>query len=114
MPVSLARFRPLIAAAALAGLAACSGVQFPYKLDVRQGNYVTPEMTSQLRVGLNQAEVRNIMGSPLLIDPFHADRWDYVYRFVPGKGPIEERRMTLYFKDGKLTRVEGDVVAAQK
>ncbi|MEC5400290.1 outer membrane protein assembly factor BamE [Uliginosibacterium sp. H1] len=93
-------------------LAACSGTQWPYKIDVRQGNYVTQEMLAQLKPGMTAEQVRFIMGSPLLIDSFRTDRWDYVYRFTPGKGPIEQRRVALFFADGKLSRVDGDVAPA--
>ncbi|MDQ8023495.1 MAG: outer membrane protein assembly factor BamE [Moraxellaceae bacterium] len=93
-------------------LTACSGTQWPYKIDVRQGNYVTQEMLAQLKPGMTQEQVRFIMGSPLLIDTFRTDRWDYVYRFTPGKGPVEQRRVALFFADSKLSRVDGDVTAA--
>jgi outer membrane protein assembly factor BamE len=83
----------------------------PYRIDVRQGNWVTQEMVSQLRPGQTRDQVRFILGSPLLTDMFHADRWDYVYRFQPGRGDAEQRRLVLYFQDDKLVRVGGDVVA---
>ncbi len=100
-------------------LAACSSTSgitshlTPYRIDVRQGNYVTQEMAAQLKPGLTKDQVRFILGTPLLTDMFHADRWDYVYRFQPGYGPAEERRLTVFFQDGKLARVAGDVVANQ-
>jgi outer membrane protein assembly factor BamE len=55
--------------------------------------------------------VRFILGSPLVADMFHADRWDYVYRFQPGRGEVEQRVLTVFFQDNKLLRVAGDVVA---
>lgn len=100
-------------------LAACSNLQLPempslvspYRVDVRQGNFVTQEMVAQLRPGLTREQVRFILGSPLVTDLFHADRWDYVYRFQPGSGEALQRRLTVFFQDNKLTRVAGDVVA---
>jgi len=83
----------------------------PYKIDIRQGNYVTQEMVAQLKLGQSREQVRFVLGTPLLTDAFHADRWDYVYRFQPGHGEVQQRRMSLYFADGKLARIEGDVVA---
>ncbi|MFA7281356.1 MAG: outer membrane protein assembly factor BamE [Sterolibacterium sp.] len=83
----------------------------PYKIDIRQGNYVTQEMAAQLKLGQSRDQVRFILGTPLLTDAFHADRWDYVYRFQPGHGEIQQRRMSLYFTDGKLARIDGDVTA---
>lgn len=85
----------------------------PYRIDVRQGNMVTQEMVAQLKPGLTRDQVRFILGTPLVADLFHADRWDYVYRFKPGRGSQEaqQRRLVVYFEDGKLARVGGDVVA---
>lgn len=103
--------RSLLIALVLAGLAACGPLR-PYKIDVRQGNYVTQEMVAQLSPGMTEEQVRFIMGSPLLVDPFHADRWDYVYSFAPRGKLSETRRITVLFKDKKLSSVEGDVVAA--
>lgn len=100
-------------------LSACSstpevtGWLSPYRIDVNQGNYVTQEMVARLKPGMTRDEVRFILGSPLISDIFHADRWDYVYRFQAGKGETQQRRLTLYFVDGKLARVGGDVVAAE-
>jgi outer membrane protein assembly factor BamE len=83
----------------------------PYKIDVRQGNYVSQEMVAQLKPGQTKDQVRFILGTPLVADMFHADRWDYVYRFQPGKGEIQLRRVVVFFGEGKLVRVGGDVIA---
>ncbi len=84
----------------------------PYRIDVRQGNFVTQEMVSQLKAGQTKDQVRFILGTPLIADVFHADRWDYVYRYQPGHGEATQRRIVVYFADGKLARVAGDVVAS--
>lgn len=98
-------------------LSACSSVPrlvTEYKIDVQQGNVLTQEMVSQLRPGLSKDQVRFILGTPMLVDMFHADRWDYVYRLQKGKtDEVETRRFSTFFDaDGKLLRVAGDVVAA--
>jgi outer membrane protein assembly factor BamE (lipoprotein component of BamABCDE complex) len=77
----------------------------PYRIDVRQGNFVTQDMVAQLKPGLSREQVRFILGSPLVADMFHADRWDYVYRFQPGHGEASSARLTVFFQDNKLTRV---------
>jgi outer membrane protein assembly factor BamE len=84
----------------------------PYRLDVRQGNLITQEMISQLKKGMTRDQVRFALGTPLLTDPFHADRWDYVYRFKPGYGEAEERVITVHFEGDQLVQVSGDVTAA--
>ncbi|MCX7897615.1 MAG: outer membrane protein assembly factor BamE [Rhodocyclaceae bacterium] len=100
-------------------LAACSstpevsGWLSPYRIDVNQGNFVTQEMVARLRPGMTREEVRFVLGTPLIADIFHADRWDYVYRFQPGKGEAQQRRLIVYFEGGRLVRVGGDVVAAE-
>jgi outer membrane protein assembly factor BamE len=83
----------------------------PYRMDVRQGNFVTQEMVAQLKPGLTRDQVRFILGSPLVADMFHVDRWDYVYRFRHRSEPVQQRTLTVFFQDNKLTRVAGDVVA---
>jgi len=98
-------------------LAACSNTPqianylSPYRIDVRQGNLVTQEMVAQLKPGLTREQVRFILGSPLVADMFHVDRWDYVYRYRPGRGETQQRNLAVFFQDNKLTRVSGDVVA---
>lgn len=82
----------------------------PYRIDVRQGNMVTQEMVAQLRPGQTKDQVRFVLGTPLLTDIFHADRWDYVFRLQKGNGEIQQRRLVVFFENGKLIRVGGDVV----
>ena len=98
-------------------MAACSNTPHftsylsPYRIDVRQGNFVTQEMVTQLKPGLSREQVRFILGSPLVADMFHADRWDYVYRFQPGRGELQQRNLTVFFEANKLARVAGDRAA---
>ena len=99
-------------------LGACSSVPrivTEYRIDVQQGNVLTQDMVAQLRPGLTRDQVRFILGTPMLIDMFHADRWDYVYRLQKGRNnEVETRRFTVFFDgEGKLYRVAGDVVAEQ-
>lgn len=113
----LFRPRSLLCASLLSALclSACGPIaERAYRIDVRQGNYVNQTMLSQLSPGMTEDQVRFIMGSPILVDPFHSGRWDYIYRFVPGRGAPEDRRITLLFEQGKLARIEGDVTAAKE
>jgi outer membrane protein assembly factor BamE len=99
-------------------LAACSSTPevtsllSPYRIDVQQGNYVTQDMVARLKPGMSRDQVRFALGTPLVTDLFHADRWDYVYRYQPGRGAVQLRRLVVFFEEGKLVRVGGDVVAA--
>lgn len=95
-------------------LAACSPPDWltPYRVDIHQGNYVTQEMVAKLRPGMSRTQVRFALGTPLLADPFHKDRWDYVYVFEKDEKIVQRRVITVIFADDKLSRLEGDVVAA--
>ena len=84
----------------------------PYKIEIQQGNYVTQEMASQLKPGMTREQVRTTLGTPLLTDIFHADRWDYVYTRETADGKREQRKLAVFFAQDKLARVEGDVVPA--
>jgi outer membrane protein assembly factor BamE len=88
----------------------------PYRIDIRQGNLVTQEMVGQLKAGMSREQVRFLLGTPMLADVFHPDRWDYVYFFKPGNKPedTQQRRLIVYFEDDKLVSVGGDVVAAEE
>jgi len=98
-------------------LSACSSMPdvashlTPYRIDVRQGNMVTQEMVAQLKPGQTREQVRFILGTPLVTDMFHADRWDYVYRFQPGHGEAQERHLIVFFEGNKLARLGGDITA---
>lgn len=81
-------------------------------MDVQQGNYVSQEMVSKLRPGMTRDQVRFVLGTPLVTDPFHTDRWDYVYRMEKRGNLKEQRKLTVVFDADKLVRVEGDVVGA--
>ena len=85
----------------------------PYKPDIQQGNFVSHEMVQQLKPGMTREQVRFVLGTPLLTDIFHADRWDYVYWREAPNGKREQRRLAVFFADGKLERVDGDIAPAR-
>ena len=102
--------RPLAGGCLLAGLVGCgSNFGFPgvYRINVEQGNVVTEEMVEQLRPGLNRRQVRYIMGTPLIEDSFHEDRWDYRYLLRNGNELLSETQLTLWFEGEELVRAEG-------
>jgi outer membrane protein assembly factor BamE len=81
-----------------------------YKIDIQQGNVVTQEMADKLRIGMTRSQVRFVLGTPLLTDPFHKERWDYFYSFRSGKtSNTEVRKMTLIFKEDELVQITGDI-----
>jgi outer membrane protein assembly factor BamE len=98
---------PYLAALVLGG---CSldWLPFVYRLDIHQGNVVSQEMVDQLKPGMTKRQVAFIMGTPLLKDPFHDNRWDYIYSNQPGNEPRVQKSITLAFKDDELTGLQGD------
>ncbi|HEX5538949.1 MAG TPA: outer membrane protein assembly factor BamE [Methylophilaceae bacterium] len=84
----------------------------PYKMDIQQGNVVTSKMMLQLKPGMSKSQVRFVMGTPLIQDSFHPDRWDYFYEMRKGGKLIEQRRVTMDFENDALVRIRGDVIPA--
>ena len=108
----------LVVIAIAASLIGCKQVPMlpgmgAHKIDIQQGNAITQDMVAKLQPGMSRSQVRFVLGTPLLVDPFRSDRWDYFYSYMKGGVVIEERRLVVFFKDDKLDRVEGDVIAAK-
>lgn len=89
------------------GLRGLLGVLAPYSITVQQGNFVSSEMLSQLKVGMTPEQVRFALGTPLLVDTFHAERWDYIFRLQRGTGELTRSRVTVFFKDNRVASFEG-------
>ncbi|QNA90659.1 outer membrane protein assembly factor BamE [Massilia sp. Dwa41.01b] len=79
----------------------------PYRPDIQQGNFVSQEMLAQLKVGQTREQVRFLLGTPLLMDMFHADRWDYPFYLARGNGELTTSRVTVYFKGDVVERFDG-------
>jgi outer membrane protein assembly factor BamE len=81
---------------------------FPYKIDIQQGNFVTEEMVARLKPGMTRSQVRFTLGTPMIEDTFHKNRWDYIYRLALKGRVTEERKLAVFFKDDRLFRIQGD------
>lgn len=100
------------------GLVACGGfngassriasVVTPYKMDIVQGNFVSKEQVAALSAGMSRPQVRDILGTPLLVSMFHADRWDYVFTYRRQGAESQARKVTVFFKGDALERFEAD------
>lgn len=97
-------------------LTGCGVVNFftPYKLDIPQGNEITANQVELLRVGMTRAQVRFVLGTPLLTDPFHKDRWDYIFRDSRAGVVRESYNFKVFFDDNSLVRWEGTYFPAPK
>ncbi len=105
--------RHFLISALLLGLAAgCAGNKIgPYRIDVQQGNALDQESVARLKPGLSRSQVRFLLGTPLVVDPFRNDRWDYVYRYYKAGSLAEQKHITLFFEGDTLARIEGDMPA---
>jgi outer membrane protein assembly factor BamE len=92
-------------------LSGCSkpGFHLVHKIDVQQGNVITQDQLNLLQPGMTRRQVQYIMGSPMIADVFHQDRWDYMYLMEPGYGETISEHVTLYFEEDALTRIEGSM-----
>ena len=86
----------------------------PYRPDIQQGNFVSQEMIEQVKVGQTREQIMFILGTPLLQDVFHKDRWDYPFYLARGNGELTTSRVTLYFKDDKLERFDGGNLPSER
>lgn len=91
-------------------LAGCSNFKIgPHRIDVQQGNALDQDNLARLKPGLSRSQVRFLLGTPLIVDPFRNDRWDYVYVFHKAGRLAEQKRVSLFFEGDLLARIEGDL-----
>ncbi len=119
------RIQTALTVLACAGLAACGSIKdmssglgdskinpvnwiTPYKIEVVQGNFVSKEQVEALKPGMPRAQVRDILGTPLMASVFHADRWDYVFTLKRQGAEPQALRLTVFFKGDGMDRFEGD------
>ncbi len=76
-----------------------------HHVDIQQGNHLSDEKISQLQIGMEKRQVKYILGSPLITDSFHRNRWDYTYYFKEGHQEAELRGITLHFEGDKLVEI---------
>lgn len=98
--------RPIIITVLLLLLNACGAA---YRIDIQQGNLLTDKEIAELKPGMSKREVRYILGTPLVVDPFHQNRWDYFYSFDRRGQETVKRRITIVFEDEQMDRIEGDI-----
>ncbi len=76
-----------------------------YEIDIQQGNLLDVKAVEKLKVGMSKRQVQFLLGSPIIKDPFHPERWDYVHTFRPGKGVMTQYTITLLFDKNKVTKI---------
>lgn len=90
------------------------GIITPYKVEVVQGNVVTQEMAARLSNGLTREQVRNALGSPLLTDVFHADRWDYMFTIRRQGAQPQQRSVTIFFEADRVSKFEATDLPSER
>jgi outer membrane protein assembly factor BamE len=114
--------RIILAAAACAALPACGSFQgtgaiahaiSPYRVEIVQGNFVSREQVEALRPGMTRAQVKEVLGTPLLTSVFHGDRWDYVFTLKRQGVEPQARSLTVFFKGDELERFVGDPMPSE-
>jgi outer membrane protein assembly factor BamE len=134
MKIAINRFAgPVIALSALLALSACTTttqvdpnaavsrsfgrrvIDFfkPYKPEVQQGNVITRDMVDQIRPGMTRDQVRFMLGTPMLRDIFHEERWDYPYILTRGTGQMQTRKLVIFFAEGHVKSFESDPMPAE-
>ena len=115
--------RPVMLAVLVCGLGACSSFDSAtrnmadaitlYKPDVVQGNFVSKEQVEQLQPGMTRLQVRDVLGTPLMASVFHANRWDYGFTMKRRGVPLQQFKLSLFFKDDLLERHVGDEMPSE-
>jgi len=90
------------------GTSVLERLPFVYKITVQQGNIVTEEMVDRLETGMTKSQVKFLLGTPMLTDLFHTNRWDYTYTIRRGHDEMAMKRLVLLFEDDTLVQVRGD------
>ncbi len=82
---------------------------FPYKIDIQQGNIIEQEQLNRVHPGMTKNQVQYVLGTPLVEDPFHPNRWDYYYSLKTGGKLRTQHHVALFFENDQLARLEGDM-----
>lgn len=85
-----------------------------YRMQVEQGNMLDPSQVEQLETGMTRSQVLYLLGTPMVPPAFNNDRWDYYHYFNNHRGYQESRRLTVWFEDEKVARIEDDKAPAKE
>ncbi|MDH5484342.1 MAG: outer membrane protein assembly factor BamE [Gammaproteobacteria bacterium] len=97
----------IIGLIAISPLSACTSIlPEAHKIEIQQGNRVKPEDLAKIKPGMTRKQVKFVLGTPLLQDSFHANRWDYIYHLKPGREPLKQSHISLFFDGDTLIRID--------
>ena len=90
------------------------GLITPYRIDIVQGNAVTKEQAAQIRPGMSRLQVREILGTPLVADPFHADRWNYIFALRRPNTQLQRRSVVVLFENNLVRSIEAPDLPSER
>jgi outer membrane protein assembly factor BamE len=99
---------PAMDSAEATGIQKLLNIITPYRINIQQGNFVSQEMLTRIQPGMTREQVRFALGTPLLTDPFHSARWDYLFRLQKPDGQVTNNRVIIYFEDNRVARIVND------
>ena len=102
----------LVATLTLSLLTACGSIL--YKAEIAQGNFVSKEQVAALKLGMPRLQVADILGTPLLVSVFHADRWEYVFNLKRQGIETPSYKLTVYFKGDALDKIDGSSMPTEQ
>jgi len=114
LSLSLAATSLLGGCAALQSTDSLFGLITPYRIDIVQGNAVTREQAALIKPGLTRLQVREILGTPLLTDPFHADRWDYLFVLRRPNTDVQRRGVVVHFEGDRVKWVDATELPTER
>ena len=86
----------------------------PYRIDVVQGNAITKEQAAQIKPGLSRLQAKDILGTPLISDPFHAQRWDYFFSLRRPGAPLQRRSVVVFFDGDVVKSIEAGELPSER
>lgn len=105
--------RPMLLSLLLVLLSGCGGDPFwlprAHKITIQQGNLLTERQVEAVQVGMDQASVRTLLGSPIANTPMHIDRWDYLYTQAPAGAAVEAKRVAIFFEDNAVAKIDSNI-----
>ena len=101
-------FTSALLCAVLTGCSGLADMEFPgvHKMDIQQGNIITDEMVDLLRPGMTPSQVQYVMGTPLIVDTFNDNHWDYVYQLRLGDGGYQEQKLRIIFVNDRVSEIQ--------
>jgi outer membrane protein assembly factor BamE len=114
VPCAIVALMPLVGCEALQRTDSLFGFITPYRIDIVQGNAVTKEQAAVLKPGMSRLQVRDVLGTPLMADPFHANRWDYIFTLRRPGADLQRRSVVVFFDGDVVKNIEAPDLPSER